>query len=65
MNRREAPTKKMVDEAINWTGPWLDRQLDGQARTYVDVLRRFAMTVSAHPDYLMTVFGTDRENNDG
>ena len=56
----QAPTQKMVDEAINWTGPWLDKQTAGQQRMYVSVLRRFAMAAVMHPDYLMKMFGTDK-----
>lgn len=53
------PTRKMVDEAVNWTGPWLRKQPDGQLRTYVKVLREFAMAVAMHPDYLASVIGSE------
>ena len=52
---RMGPTQKMVDEAINWTGPFLDKQPPGQLRMYVSVLRRFAMAVAMHPDYLASL----------
>ncbi len=63
----DLPTRKMVDEAINWTGPWLDQQPEGQLRTYVGVLRRFAMATAMHPDYLATVIGSEsgRGRDDG
>lgn len=53
------PTRKMVDEAVNWTGPWLRQQPEGQLKTYVGVLRRFAMATVMHPDYLASVIGSE------
>lgn len=55
----KAPTRKMVDEAVNWTGPWLDQQAPGQLRQYVSILRRFAMATAMHPDYLASVIGSE------
>ncbi len=49
-NRGRLPSDKMVWEAINWTGPFLRERADGQAKTYVGVLRRFAMEMSEHED---------------
>ena len=55
------PTPKMVEEAINWTGPFLDNQQPGQLRTYVGVLREFALKATLHPDFMREFVGFGEE----
>lgn len=51
--RGHIPTDKMIEEAINWTGPFLRERATGQQFMYVRVLRNLAMAVSKHPDLVV------------